>query len=91
MKNCSARYVPINLFTNLQVNILDAIHWVKKSWDTIRSHTIQECFKKCGFVIDIGAPVELSVSDDDEEEIIHLLPNGITLKEYAAIGKNEVV
>ena len=32
-----------------QVTVIDAIRWVKASWDEVNKSTNCDCFKKCGF------------------------------------------
>jgi len=59
---------------NVNLNILDAIHFVKKAWDRVKPETIKNCFNKAGFylgtVSDQCFP-ELNVDGDDH--IIHEL------------------
>lgn len=33
---------------NLQVSLLDALHFIAVSWDRVAESTIQNCFRKCG-------------------------------------------
>jgi hypothetical protein len=31
------------------INILQAIYWINRSWQEVETSTIQKCFAKCGF------------------------------------------
>ena len=45
-----------------QLNVLDAVYWVKHSWDEVEESTIVKCFKKCGF----GSDKTSSETDDSD-------------------------
>ena len=32
-----------------EVDVLQAIYWIKQTWDDVKAETIQKCFKNCGF------------------------------------------
>ena len=32
-----------------EVDVLQAIYWIKQAWDDVKAGTIQKCFKNCGF------------------------------------------
>ena len=32
-----------------KIDLLQAITWIKKAWDSITPETIQKCFKQCDF------------------------------------------
>ena len=32
-----------------EVDVLQAIYWVKQPWDNVHAETIQKCFDMCGF------------------------------------------
>ena len=51
------------------INVLDAIYWVKSSWDEVEPSTIVKCFKKCNFDFDTSVNVDTSVDSDIDEEI----------------------
>ena len=50
------------------INVLDAIYWVKSSWDEVEPSTIVKCFKKCGFDFDTSVNVDTSVDSDIDED-----------------------
>ena len=66
-----------------QVNVLDAIMWLKSAWDSVQPTTIQKCFQKCGF-----AAVSLSEGAEDnpvvDSDLQVFTENvGMTWDEYA--------
>ena len=57
-----------------QVNVLDAIYWVKHSWDEVEQSTIVKCFKKCGFGSDnTSSESDESAQDFNEDIPLHLV------------------
>ena len=57
-----------------QVNVLDAIYWVKNSWDEVEQSTIVKCFKKCGFGSDnTSSESDESAQDFNEDIPLHLV------------------
>ncbi len=44
----------------IQINVPDAILWIKSSWDIVQKTTIQKCFSHCGIDKDLfsGVPVD---------------------------------
>ena len=65
-----------------KVTLLDAIMWMKSSWDEVDPITIQKCFSKCGF----GDVMETEEDDEivPEAELEEVLHNaGMTWQEYA--------
>ena len=54
------------------VTVLDAIYWLKSSWDEVESSTIERCFQKCGFKLSDNEDVELSDETSDINEDIPL-------------------
>ena len=47
------------------ITVLDAIYWIKSSWDEVESSTIVNCFEKCGFKF--GESVQDGVSELSDE------------------------
>ncbi|XP_069102035.1 tigger transposable element-derived protein 4-like [Argopecten irradians] len=54
-----------------QINILDAIYWLKNSWTEVEEHTIKRCFEKAGLKQIQGPEVDNEHSDnnDDDDDI----------------------
>ena len=53
------------------VSLLDALHFLKKSWDNVSEETIINCFRKAKFYYEEGPQddipeVELESFDDDD-------------------------
>ena len=55
-----------------QITVLDAIYWVKNSWDEVESSTIVKCFAKCGFKFSDSESVDSEVETPDIDEDIPL-------------------
>ena len=55
-----------------QITVLDAIYWVKNSWDEVESSTIVKCFAKCGFKFSDSENVDSEVETPDIDEDIPL-------------------
>lgn len=57
----------------MSVNVLDAIIWIKESWDLVRTYTISKCFEKCGFHQEMGNnDCEVSSPHDDNSDMISI-------------------
>ena len=52
-----------------QVNVLDAILWLKAAWDLVSLSTITKCFVHCGFT---GG----DISGSEEEGVDEYIPYG---------------
>jgi hypothetical protein len=51
------------------VNILDAMHYIKMSWDNVTKDTIKNCFQKYGFKSEESEEIcEISEGDDEYDE-----------------------
>ena len=53
------------------INILQAIYWINRSWQEVETSTIQKCFAKCGFTDfshDDSAFNQINDMSDSEEE-----------------------
>ncbi len=51
------------------VNLLDAMHYIKMSWDNVTKDRIKNCFRKCGFKSEESEEIcEISESDDEYDE-----------------------
>lgn len=52
------------------ISVLDAIYWIHASWKEVESSTIQNCFLKCGFNVDLLGVDNNSDSEwDDDDEV----------------------
>ena len=49
-----------------QVNVLDAILWLKAAWDSVSASTITKCFVNCGFT---GGDILGSEEEGGDEDI----------------------
>ena len=54
------------------INILQAIYWINRSWQEVETSTIQKCFAKCGFrdfSRDESAFNDMSDSEEEDDDI----------------------
>ena len=54
------------------INILQAIYWINRSWQEVETSTIQKCFAKCGFrdfSRDESAFNDMSDSEEEDDNI----------------------
>ena len=51
------------------ISVLDAIYWVKNSWNEIEQKTITKCFNKCGFIESSSANSESTDDDDSLDDL----------------------
>jgi hypothetical protein len=76
--------------TLMKVNVLDALHFIAKSWHCITHTTIVNCFQKCGFNLNQtndGEDVrELSIAENDWGK----LKAGVSFQEYVSCDDNVV-
>ena len=49
-----------------QIFILDAILWLKSSWESLLPSTISKCFANCGFAVDDRINTK-EITNDEEE------------------------
>ncbi|XP_071137299.1 uncharacterized protein [Mytilus edulis] len=50
-----------------EINVLKAIHWIKKSWNETKSTTIESCFRDAGFPV--KAPTNVDEPEDPDDDI----------------------
>ncbi|CAC5403927.1 unnamed protein product [Mytilus coruscus] len=50
-----------------EINVLKAIHWIKKSWNETKSTTIESCLRDAGFPLE--APSNVDEPEDPDDEI----------------------
>ena len=48
------------------VSLLDAVHWISKSWNETKDTTIKACFRDTGFPL--GNPTDVSAQEDPDED-----------------------
>ena len=65
-----------------QVIVLDAIKWLKASWDEVNESAIRNCFKKCGFS-QVESVTEEAQDDAEFQDLFQFLTTKvITEEEY---------
>jgi len=61
-----------------KVNLLQALHFLRRSWDAVKSETIARCFTKAGFVIDspvlvvqrpTASQIDPAIEEEETEEM----------------------
>ncbi len=56
-----------------KLTVLDAIKFIDKSWSMVKAETIQNCFSKCGFVINGEEAQKFNEIVTQEEELTALV------------------
>lgn len=49
---------------NKNINVLEAIHFIKESWAKVQPETVKNCFQKAGFDKNKNVPAEFEPEDD---------------------------
>jgi hypothetical protein len=67
MKSLVAKIKQVDSVTELckEINVLDAVHWISKSWKETRIETLSKCFKLSEFPISSEVNSTESDADDD--------------------------
>ena len=63
------------------VTVLDAIRWLKLSWDEVNENTIRNCFQKCGFS-QLENTTEAAQDDAEFEDLLQLLTTKVAAEDY---------
>ena len=63
------------------VNVLDAMYFLKKSWDDVKTSTIQHCFQKAQFIRKIVVVPSAVVPSDVEP--IDVVPSEIEIEKLS--------
>ena len=61
--------------------VLDAIRWLKLSWDEVNENTIRNCFQKCGFSL-LENTTEAAQDDAEFEDLLQLLITEVAAEDY---------
>ena len=72
-----------------RITVLDAIMWLKSSWDMVDASTISKCFRMCGFkdqpdAADQESDIQI-IHDLQSEDQFEAVLGEISLESYAAI------
>ncbi|XP_044764425.1 uncharacterized protein LOC123320989 [Coccinella septempunctata] len=51
------------------INVLEALHFIKKAWDEVSPRTIQNCFSACGFDVITTDESDTALENPEEVEI----------------------
>ena len=66
------------------INVLDAILWLKSSWESVQTSTITKCFLNCGFTSDDHIVLSEESNDEEVPYGAEGLMDDLTLVQYAA-------
>jgi hypothetical protein len=71
MKSLVAKIEQDDSVTELskEINVLDAVHWIRESWKETRIETVSRCFKLSGFPISSEVNSADSDADDADDDI----------------------
>ena len=70
------------------INVLDALYFIKKSWEKVTAETIKNCFGKAGFTQNFNS-VELDAEDDIPLSILsRLARENVDCVEFTTIDEN---
>lgn len=71
MKSLVAKIDQVESVSELckEINVLDAVHWISKSWKETRVDTISKCFVSSGFPVTTDINSHESDSDDEDDDI----------------------
>ncbi|KAL7079554.1 hypothetical protein ACQ4LE_001427 [Meloidogyne hapla] len=47
-----------------QINLLKALHFLRRAWEEVKTETIERCFRKAGFVL--GEDISSVINEEDE-------------------------
>ncbi|KAL7291808.1 hypothetical protein TKK_0014589 [Trichogramma kaykai] len=90
LKNIEIGFLPANTTALIQPCDQDAIHLIKKSWENnVSETTIQNCFKKAGFIESDPGIDELNDLPTNNDEIPHELYNDESIKNIEESSDNE--
>ena len=85
--------VAMDSHEDLKISVLDAMKWLKQSWNEVTEATIKNCFKHCSFTQDDNASEEQPGEDPDlqplYEELCHRgAPIEGTLEDFRTSDNN---
>ena len=81
---------------NLKISLLDGLQMAKKSWDSVTTTAISNCFRKAGFVFPAEQEVdemeqevdEMAPEEETEDTILETLEINCTFEEYVCSDNN---
>lgn len=78
--------------SKLKLNILSALHFVAEAWRRISSLTIQNCFRKCGFMVgteDTSSIEDITtLYDEENDDWIALRQTDINFSDYITVDSD---
>jgi hypothetical protein len=74
MKSLVAKIEQVDSVTELckEINVLDVVHWISKSWKETRIETLSKCFKLSEFPISSDRISRLKISEMVSENFLTL-------------------
>ena len=74
---------------NFKISLLDGLQMAKKSWDSVTTTAIRNCFRKAGFVLPAEQEVdEMAPEDETEDTILEPSEINCTFEEYVCSDNN---
>ena len=81
---------------NFKISLLDGLQMAKKSWDSVTTAAISNCFRKAGFVLPAEQEVdeieqevdEMAPEEETEDTILEPLEINCTFEEYVCSDNN---
>ena len=74
-----------------EVDVLQAIRWIKQAWDEVPEETVRKCFEKCGFSEAVCNSRRSEEEEDQEfEELVRRISLDETIAEQYVAADEEV-
>ena len=74
-----------------EIDVLQAIRWIKQAWDEVPEEIVQKCLDKCGFS-NVVQNNERSEEEEDQEfaELVRRISQGETTAEEYVTADHEI-